>query len=86
MDHRIEALVAKYRPTLLALALRMCRATGVDPEALVQETVTRFIETFGPMSVLPSERECRTWLAVTLSHRFMDRCRRRHLRDEPQKN
>jgi len=75
VDHRIEALVAKHRPWLVAEARRMCR-TQADAEDLVQETFIRFIETFGVMPVLPHEGACVKWLTMTLTHRFVDQCRR----------
>jgi RNA polymerase sigma-70 factor (ECF subfamily) len=78
--HRIEALVAKHRPWLVGEARRMCR-TQADAEDLVQDTFIRFVETFGQLPVLPHEGACVKWLTVTLTHRFVDQCRRLRSRE-----
>jgi RNA polymerase sigma-70 factor (ECF subfamily) len=75
VDQRIEALIAKHRPWLVGEARRMCR-TQADAEDLVQDTFIRFIETFAQLPVLPHEGACVKWLTVTLTHRFVDQCRR----------
>jgi len=75
VDQRIESLVSKHRPWLLVEARRMC-GTPADAEDLVQETFIKFIETFGALPALPHEGACVKWLTVTLTHRFIDQCRR----------
>jgi RNA polymerase sigma-70 factor (ECF subfamily) len=75
----------RYRAWLLAQANNLCRNT-TDAEDLVQDTLLRFIQTFGQVEALPSERSCEAWLVTTLSHRFYDQCRRQRVQAQGAKD
>jgi RNA polymerase sigma-70 factor (ECF subfamily) len=45
----------------------------------VQDTLLRFIQTFGQLEALPQERSCEAWLVTTLTHLFYDQCRKRRV-------
>ena len=73
---RAEALVREHRPGLLRIARRLCGTGPVDPEDLVQETLERALAHLERLE--ERELEAReAWLGATLTHRFLDHCRRR---------
>lgn len=72
---RAEALVREHRPGLLRIARRLCGSGPVDPEDLVQETLERALAHLERLE--ERELEAReAWLGATLTHRFLDHCRR----------
>lgn len=75
-QQRIDALIRAHRPGLLKTARRLCGTSGVDPEDLVQETLERALAHFSKLEDKGVEvREA--WLGATLTHRFLDNCRKR---------
>jgi RNA polymerase sigma-70 factor (ECF subfamily) len=75
-NDRFVALLQDYRPALLRLARRICGRSGIDPEDLVQETLNRALLHRERLSA-DAPGACRVWLATTLTHLFLDACRRR---------
>lgn len=74
-QRRTEALVRDHRASLLRIARRLCGNSHVDPEDLVQETLERALANLDRLE----EREVESreaWLGATLTHRFLDHCRR----------
>lgn len=77
---RLESLLEKRRPWLMAQARNFCRSQS-DAEDLVQETFVRFLAAFGKAEAMPSESVCTTYLATTLSHCFYNQLKRQRTRD-----
>ena len=75
----------RHRAWLLAQATHLCR-NATDAEDLVQDTLLRFIQTFGQLEASPHERSCQSWLVTTLTHRFYDQCRRQRVQAEGAKD
>jgi len=72
-----EALAREYGPLLLQMARKLCGSgRWADPEDLVQETFERALRDYDRLSREESG-PLRGWLCTTLSHRFLDLCRRR---------
>lgn len=72
-----EALAREHGPLLLQMARRLCGSgRWADPEDLVQETFERALQDSDRLSRTESG-PLRGWLCTTLSHRFLDLCRRR---------
>jgi RNA polymerase sigma-70 factor (ECF subfamily) len=65
-----------HRPMLLSLCIRRCRGAQ-DAEDLVQETLTRAWNQFEQVSGLHPNAQ-RAWLVRTVTHLFIDLCRRRN--------
>jgi RNA polymerase sigma-70 factor, ECF subfamily len=78
--HQLEALLARQRRWLLVQARDLCR-NPVDAEDLVQETVMRFLATFGQVASPPDESACASWLTTTLTRCFYDQLRRQRTRE-----
>ncbi|MFP2905479.1 RNA polymerase sigma factor [Pyxidicoccus sp. 3LFB2] len=79
-SHAAGALALQFRDWLLAQAKVICR-NAPDAEDLVQETLTRFMATFGSANPLPNERTCAKWLVTTLTHIFYDQCRKQRVQE-----
>jgi RNA polymerase sigma-70 factor (ECF subfamily) len=77
-EQRAGEFATRHRAWLLAQANNLCR-NATDAEDLVQDTLLRFIQTFGKLEALPNERGCEAWLVTTLTHRFYDQCRRQRV-------
>ncbi|XXF80483.1 RNA polymerase sigma factor [Myxococcaceae bacterium GXIMD 01537] len=75
-QRRAEALVREHRASLLRIARRLCGASTVDPEDLVQETLERALANLERLEERGVESR-EAWLSATLTHRFLDHCRRR---------
>ena len=75
-QRRTEALVREHRASLLRIARRLCGASHVDPEDLVQETLERALSSLERLEERGVESR-EAWLGATLTHRFLDHCRRR---------
>ena len=71
-----EEFARRVRPMLLALARRLCGHAGIDPEDLVQESLTRALRHHDTLAAQP-EPVYRAWLCRTLTHCFLDVCRKR---------
>jgi RNA polymerase sigma-70 factor (ECF subfamily) len=71
-DSRVEQSILKHKASLLAQARRMCHNLQ-DAEDLVQET---FLRLAGTSFTFKSDAACRAWLGRTLTHLFVDRCRK----------
>jgi RNA polymerase sigma-70 factor (ECF subfamily) len=78
--HRLEPLLEKRRPWLMAQARNLCRSSS-DAEDLVQEAFLRFLGAFGKAEAMPSESVCTTYLATTLTHCFYNQVKRQRTRD-----
>ncbi|QRK11515.1 RNA polymerase sigma factor [Archangium violaceum] len=76
----MHALVARQRRWLLAQASALCR-NPADAEDLTQETIVRFLSTFGKVSQLPDDNICASWLVTTLTHCFYDQLRKQRTRE-----
>lgn len=68
------------RPLLLMRAKNVCR-NATDAEDLVQDTIVRFIQSFGSIGVPPEPRVCEAWLMRVLQNLFIDQCRKRKVQD-----
>lgn len=77
---QLDALLAKQQRWLAAQARQLCR-NPADAEDLVQETIVRFLGTFGQVSQLPSESVCANWLVTTLTNCFYDQLRKQRTRE-----
>ncbi|QSQ23216.1 RNA polymerase sigma factor [Pyxidicoccus parkwayensis] len=77
-NHAAGAIALQLRDWLLAQAKVICR-NAPDAEDLVQETLTRFMATFGSTSPLPNESTCAKWLVTTLTNIFYDQCRKQRV-------
>ncbi|WP_257462771.1 RNA polymerase sigma factor [Archangium lipolyticum] len=75
-QRRAEALVREHRARLLRIARRLCGTSSVDPEDLVQETLVRALQNLEQLEARGVE-SLEAWLGSTLTHRFLDHCRRR---------
>lgn len=51
--------------------------TEQDAQDLVNEALSRFVETFGSVEALPSESVCAAWLATTATNLYRDQLRKR---------
>ncbi|WP_157758213.1 RNA polymerase sigma factor [Cystobacter fuscus] len=74
-QRRAGEFAARYRTTLLNRA-RKWGQNEQDAQDLVQETLKRFIDTFGSVDSLPSERSCEAWLSNTFTHLFTTQYRK----------
>jgi RNA polymerase sigma-70 factor (ECF subfamily) len=83
--NRAGDFATQHREALLEQATYICRNEN-DAEDLVHETLVRFIQTFGTAEDLPSQRSCEAWLARTLTHLFIDHCRRRRVQAQNAKD
>lgn len=79
--NRAGDFAIQHREALLKQAKLICRNEN-DAEDLVHESFVRFIQTFGTAETLPSQRSCEAWLAKTLTHLFIDQCRRRRVQEQ----
>lgn len=70
-----EAFIQRHRPSLLAVARRLCARGILDPEDLVQEAFERALPEFGHLKDR-TEAACAAWLCTTMTNRFLDHCRR----------
>jgi RNA polymerase sigma-70 factor (ECF subfamily) len=84
-ERRAGDFATQHRAWLLAQATNLCR-NATDAEDLVQDTLLRFIQTFGQLESLPPERSCEAWLVTTLTHLFYDQCRRRRVQAQGAKD
>lgn len=75
-QQQFEAFAQARRPVLVRLARRLCAGGGIDSEDLVQETLERAFRNFDRLAGEP-EAAVSVWMSKTLSHRFLDHCRRR---------
>lgn len=73
---RFDALARVHQPGLQRMARRLCGASGIDPEDLVQETLERALAHFDRLEQETEAGRC-AWLSTTLTNRFLDMCRRR---------
>jgi RNA polymerase sigma-70 factor (ECF subfamily) len=64
------------RPLLFMRAKNVCR-DATDAEDLVQETIVRFMQSFGSVAVPPDPRQCEAWMMRVLQNLFIDQCRKR---------
>jgi len=77
---QLDELLARRRRWLIAQARQLCR-NPADAEDLVQETILRFLATFGQLAQLPSESVCANWLVTTLTNCFYDQLRKQRTRE-----
>lgn len=68
------------RPLLLMRAKNVCR-NATDAEDLVQDTIVRFMQSFGSVAVPPDARQCEAWMMRTLQNLFIDQCRKRKVQE-----
>ena len=71
-DARAQAFVREHRPTLEAIALRLC-GHRADANDLVQDTFERALRAASAGAGHPNPR---SWLVTILNNLFVDRCRR----------
>ncbi|HYV47538.1 MAG TPA: RNA polymerase sigma factor [Myxococcaceae bacterium] len=72
---RFEAFVRTSRRAMLRIAQNLCRASGVDPEDLVEETLER---AFGKLEHgAGADPLALPFVATVMTHRYIDLCRRR---------
>ena len=76
----LETFVAGHQRWLREQARKLC-GSSLEMEDLVQETLLRFVETFGRAETSPDEKACSAWLFTTLANTFCDMCRRRRTRE-----
>lgn len=74
--HQFEQFTRDYRPLLLGLARKLSGRGPVEPEDLVQETLTRALQEFNRLAAV-GDAARRGWLCTTLTNRFFDLCRQR---------
>jgi RNA polymerase sigma-70 factor (ECF subfamily) len=68
------------RPLLLMRAKNVCRNPS-DAEDLVQETMIRFIQSFGSVAMPPEARLCEAWMMRVVNNLFIDQCRKRKVQE-----
>jgi RNA polymerase sigma-70 factor (ECF subfamily) len=73
---QFEKFTRDYRPLLLGLARKLSGRSLVEPEDLVQETLTRALQEFDKLAAA-GDAACRGWLCTTLTNRFFDLYRQR---------
>ncbi|MBJ6761437.1 RNA polymerase sigma factor [Myxococcaceae bacterium JPH2] len=70
-----EAFIRRHRPSLLAVARRLCARGGLDPEDLVQEAFERALPEYEHLKDR-TDPAAAAWLCTTMTNRFLDYCRR----------
>lgn len=70
-----EAFIRRHRPSLLAVARRLCARGSLDPEDLVQETFERALPEYAHLKDR-TDPAAAAWLCTTMTNRFLDYCRR----------
>jgi len=77
---RFEAFVRSARPAMVRIAQNLCRASSVDPEDLVEETLERALRQLE--RGMAADPLALPFITTVMTNRYIDLCRRKRTVEE----